>query len=202
VESANGLLYYGLALVGGVSLWTLVAMALGTTLLVLSLIDLDHQILPNVITRPGIAAGVLASFVPEWSLRTFEPRIAFALFRGFVPEWSLWALESILAALIGYATFAALATIFKAIRGVEGLGQGDWKMAAMLGAFLGVKQLMFVVFVACVAGAVVGLSLMAFRGRDSRVPLPFGTFLGLSGIAALFVGDRLIRWYSTLLYRV
>ncbi len=175
VEALNGALYGGLASVGGLSTWTLVAMPLATGLLVLSLIDLDHHLLPNVITRPGIAAGLLASFLPGWPTKS---------------------LESFLAAVGGYLAFWAVARAYQRIRGEEGLGQGDWKMAALIGAFLGWQKLLLVVFVASLLGAVVGMLFIAFRGRDLRFPLPLGTFLGAAGIASLFVGDPLLAWYA------
>jgi leader peptidase (prepilin peptidase) / N-methyltransferase len=178
VEAANGLLYLGVALRDGLSPQVLVDMVLITTLLVLSLIDLDHQILPNVITRPGIAVGVAANL----------------LLHG----WRV-ALECALAAAAGYLAFAAVALAYQRTRGVEGLGQGDWKLAALLGAFLGWKRMLLTVFLASLAGTVVGVLLMLAGGRDARHRLPLGTFLGAAGIAVVFVGDDLVRWYQGLL---
>jgi len=178
VEAANGLLYLGLALHSGPSVRTLVMMAFTTALLVLSLIDLDHQLLPNVITLPGIAAGLSASFLPG-------------------PPTPLSALAG---AAGGYLAFFGIAEAYRRTRGVEGLGQGDWKMAAMLGAFLGWPQMLLTVFLAAVAGTVVGVGLMALRGRSSRQPLPLGTFLGLAGIVVVFVGEDLVAWYGGLLH--
>jgi leader peptidase (prepilin peptidase)/N-methyltransferase len=177
VEATNGALYAGLAWVGGLSTWTLVAMPLVTGLLVLSLIDLDHHLLPNVITRPGIVAGLLASFLPGWPT-----------------PWR----DSFLAAAGGYVAFWAVARGYQKVRGEEGLGQGDWKLAALLGAFLGGQKLLLAVFFASLVGAVVGLLFIAFRGRDLRFALPLGTFLGVAGIVTLFCGDPLLAWYKAL----
>ena len=178
VEAANGLAYALLAATRGPSWQTLVSMALVTALLILSLIDLDHQILPNVITLPGIAAGVAASFLPGSPL-------------------SPWA--SAAAAAGGYLALLAVAKGYEALRGREGLGQGDWKMVAMLGAFLGWPKMLLAVFLASVAGTLVGLSLVAFRGRDFQHKLPLGTFLGAAGIVVVLVGDPLVAWYRGLL---
>jgi leader peptidase (prepilin peptidase)/N-methyltransferase len=175
VEAANGLLYQGLWLLHGPSVWTFVAMPLATALLVLALIDLEHQILPDVITRPGIALGIAAAFLPGWPL-------------------SLWAAAG--SAAGGYLVLALVAWVYERARGHEGLGQGDWKMAGMLGAFLGWQKLLLVVFLASLAGMLVGLLAMALRGGDMKTKLPLGTFLGAAGIAALFVGDRLVAWYA------
>lgn len=177
VEAANGLLWLALAVLGGPTLQTLVAMLFATALLVLSLIDLDHHLLPNAITLPGIALGLLSSFLPGSSL---SPLGAAAAAAG------------------GYLTFLVVARVYKRTRGVEGLGEGDWKMTAMLGAFLGGQKMLLTVFLASLAGTLVGFALIAFRGRDLRHALPLGTFLGAAGIAVLFAGDDLIAWYRGL----
>ncbi len=177
VEATNGLLWLALALLGGPTVQTLVAMLLATALLVLSLIDLDHHLLPNAITLPGIALGLLASFLPGSRL---SPLAAAAAAAG------------------GYLTFLVVAKVYQKTRGVEGLGQGDWKMTAMLGAFLGWQKMLLTVFLASLAGTLIGFAFIAFRGRDMKYALPLGTFLGASGIAVLFTGDDLIAWYHGL----
>lgn len=176
VEAANGLAYMSLASLMGPKPQTLVWMAFVTALLILSVIDLEHHLLPNVITFPGIALGLLASLLPD-------------------PPSPLGAVG---AAAGGYVAFFAVAEGYRRTRGVEGLGQGDWKMAAMLGAFLGWQKLLLTVFLAALAGTVVGLILMAFFGRTGRHALPLGTFLGWAGIGVVFVGDPLVAWYGGL----
>jgi leader peptidase (prepilin peptidase)/N-methyltransferase len=177
VEAANGLLWLALAVARGPRAQTLVAMALVTALVVLSLIDLEHQILPDAITLPGVAAGIAASFLPGSAVR---PTAA------------------LLAAAGGWLAFAAVAKAYQKLRGVEGLGQGDWKLAAMLGAFLGWQPMLLTVLIASVAGTVVGLGAVALRGRDMRHALPLGTFLGGAGIAVVFFGDPILSWYRGL----
>ena len=149
-------------------------MAFVTALLVLSLIDLDHQILPDVITLPGIAVGLAASFLPGSALTP---------------------LGAVSAAAGGWLAFAAVAKAYERARGIEGLGQGDWKMAAMLGAFLGWQKMLLTVLLASVVGTLVGLAAIALRGRDMRYALPLGTFLGAAGILVVFFGDALLAWY-------
>ena len=178
VEAANGLAYLFLAATRGPAWPTLASMFLVTTLLVLSLIDLDHQILPNAITLPGIALGIAASLLPGSEL---TPVAAAG------------------AALGGYLALFAVAKAYEKARGVEGLGQGDWKMVAMLGAFLGWQKMLLAVFLASVAGTSVGLALIAFRGRSFQHKLPLGTFLGAAGIAVVFLGDAVLAWYRKLL---
>ena len=82
---------------------------------------------------------------------------------------------------------------------MEGLGQGDWKLAAMLGAFLGWERMLLTILLASILGTVVGLALMASRGRSAQHPLPLGTFLGLAGIFVLFAGTSALDWYKGLL---
>lgn len=178
VELANGLAWLGLAALLGSSPRTFVAMGLATALLMLSLIDLDHHLLPDVITKPGIAAGLAASFLPGSPVTP---------------------LAALLAAAGGYLALFAVAKLYRRTRGVEGLGQGDWKMVAMLGAFLGWEHMLLTLLLATIAGSVVGLLLMALRGVSAQYALPLGTFLGLAGIAVLFVGSPLITWYRGLL---
>ena len=91
-----------------------------------------------------------------------------------------------------------MAKAYERTRGVEGLGQGDWKMAAMLGAFLGWQGMLLAVLLASVAGTVVGLGAVALRGRDMKYALPLGTFLGAGGITVVLFGDAILAWYRGL----
>lgn len=177
VEAANGLLWLALAADRGPGAWTLLAMLLATALLVLSLIDLEQQLLPDAITLPGVAVGLAASFLPGSPVRP---------------------LAAASAAAGGWLAFAAVARAYQKARGVEGLGQGDWKMAALLGAFFGWQKMLLTVLLASVAGTAVGLVAIALRGKDMRYALPLGTFLGAAGLAALFFGDAILAWYGRL----
>jgi leader peptidase (prepilin peptidase)/N-methyltransferase len=177
VEAANGAAYLGLAVLMGPTLRTVAMMALVTALLVLSLIDLEWQILPNVITIPGVAVGLLASVLPG------PPTLPGAL----------------AAAAGGYLALMALALLWQRLRKVEALGQGDWKMTAMLGAFFGWQGMVLTVFLASLLGTLVGVGLILFGGRTGQHKLPLGTFLGLAGIAVVFVGEPLLAWYKGLL---
>jgi leader peptidase (prepilin peptidase)/N-methyltransferase len=175
VEAANGLAYLGLAVRGGPTPRTAVEMVLVSALLVLSLIDFDHHLLPNVITRPGIALGLAASFLPGAPVKP---------------------LPAAAAALGGYLALFMVARVYRGVRHADGLGQGDWKMVAMLGAFLGWQKMLLVVFLATLTGTAVGLACVAFWGRDWRYALPLGTFLGIAGIVVVFTGDPILAWYG------
>jgi leader peptidase (prepilin peptidase)/N-methyltransferase len=174
VEAANGLAYLWLALSLGPTPRTALAMAFFTALLVLGLIDLDHQILPDAITLPGIAFGVLAA-------------LALGGWRG--------AAASLASAAGGFVVMWAVATVARWHYGEEALGMGDWKMAAMMGAFLGWQKLLLAVLLGTAAGSIVGVALVVFRGVGGRHKLPLGTFLALGGMAALVAGEPILAWY-------
>jgi len=123
--------------------FTLLLLLFFSALVVLAFIDWDHQILPDAITLPGILIGIAGSLLP-----------------GALIGWR----EAGLAAGLGYVAFFLVAEGYARLRGIEGLGQGDWKLAAMMGAFLGVQRLMLAVFLASVSGTVYGL-FQAFRLR-------------------------------------
>jgi leader peptidase (prepilin peptidase)/N-methyltransferase len=177
VEAANGVLWSLTAMVFGLTPLAVITMALTTSLLVLGLIDLDHHLLPNAITIPGVVAGVAASLLPG------PPTLV----------------QSLLSSAGGYLGFCVVAESYRRLRGVEGLGQGDWKLAAMLGAFLGWQKMLLTVLLATFAGALVGVGIMVVRGRDLKYALPLGTFLALAALLVIFVGDGLLVWYRSLL---
>jgi leader peptidase (prepilin peptidase)/N-methyltransferase len=178
VEAANGALYLAAAAVLGPTARTLAIMALLTALLVLALIDLDHHLLPDAITLPGVGAGLLASLLPgsPVTLRA-----------------------AALAAAGGYLAFWAVARAAERYYGREALGQGDWKLAAMLGAFLGGRSLVLAVFLGSLTGALVGGALWVAGRASGRSELPLGTFLCAGGIVAALAGPPLLAWYGSLI---
>jgi leader peptidase (prepilin peptidase) / N-methyltransferase len=178
VEALNGAMYAAIAANQPASLYAVLLMAFVTALLVLALIDLEHQILPNVITLPGVAIGIAASFMPGWPI-----------------SWR----ESAAAAVGGYLVMMAFATAARAYYGEEAVGQGDWKLVAMMGAFLGWRLLLLTVFLGAVLGSAVGLLLIAARRGTGRTKVPFGTFLAAGAVLAVFLGQPLIAWYQELL---
>ncbi len=142
-------------------------------LIVLFGIDLHHQILPNAITLPGIGIGFLFSLAGP-------------------PGW----LDSLLGILLGGGVLYAIAWTYYAVRHEEGLGMGDVKMLAMIGAFLGWKAVLVTLILSSFAGAIVGLGIIAFTRGSMRLALPFGTFLSLGALAAMLVGEPLVTWYA------
>jgi leader peptidase (prepilin peptidase)/N-methyltransferase len=145
-----------------------VAAALLAVLVALTAIDLEHQIIPDVITLPGILAGALAN-----------------LATGRVP----W-LESLIGIVVGGGVFVVIILVSGG-----GMGGGDMKLGAMLGAFLGWKVVLLSIFVAVALGAGVALALMASGVRGRKDPIPFGPFLAAGGAASLFWGEKVVRWY-------
>jgi leader peptidase (prepilin peptidase)/N-methyltransferase len=144
----------------------------GCALLVLFAIDLEHHLLPNAITLPGIAVG-----------------LGFSLFTE--PGWQ----ASLIGALAGGGVLLAAAEAYYRIRHEEGLGMGDVKMLAMIGAFLGWKLALVTLMMASLAGSVVGVALIASRRGSMKYALPFGTFLALGAAAAATIGPRALDWY-------
>jgi leader peptidase (prepilin peptidase) / N-methyltransferase len=142
-------------------------------LIVLFGIDLEHQILPNVITLPGIVIGLLLSLIAP-------------------PGWR----NALIGAALGGGILYAIAGAYYLWRREEGMGMGDVKMLAMIGAFLGWKAVLVTLVLASFSGALIGMILMAAQRGDMKFALPFGTFLALGAVFAMFVGESLVAWYA------
>jgi leader peptidase (prepilin peptidase)/N-methyltransferase len=177
VELTNGLAWLGLALAHGPTPRAGLLMIFTTALLVLALIDYDHHILPNAITLPGIALGLGAAAFPG----SHPPLLAAAA-----------------AAAAGYLGFWLIATAGRWYYKEDALGKGDWKLAAMLGAWLGGERLLLALVVGSFCGAVFGGALLLMGRATARSHVPLGTFLSLGGLAALFVGEPFVAWYRGL----
>ncbi|MEP7183029.1 MAG: A24 family peptidase [Betaproteobacteria bacterium] len=158
----------------GASTKGLTACLLLWTLLALTFIDVDTQLLPDDLTLPLIWAGLLVN-----------------LWGTFVPLAS-----AVIGAVGGYLSLWAVYWLFKLIRGKEGMGYGDFKLLAALGAWMGWTMLPLIVLLSSVVGAIVGIALIAFKGRDHNVPLAFGPYLAVAGMIALFWGPALVALYS------
>jgi leader peptidase (prepilin peptidase)/N-methyltransferase len=150
-------------------------LVLGCALIVLFAIDLEHHLLPNAITLPGIVLGLAFSAL-------LPPGLADAAIGALLGGGILW--------LIGEAYYR--------YSGQEGMGGGDVKMLAMIGAFLGWKPVILTLVLSSFLGALVGLVVIAVRRGGMKYALPYGTFLSLAGLTASLVGSRIIRWYLAL----
>lgn len=141
-------------------------------LVVLFAIDLEHHLLPDAITLPGIVAGLIFSIA-------FPPGLASSLIGALVGGGVLW--------LIGEAYYR--------VTGHEGMGGGDVKMLAMIGAFIGWKSVLVTLVFSSVLGSVLGLLVIVTRRGDMKYALPYGTFLALGALAASLYGERIAAWY-------
>ncbi len=157
-------------------------------ILALTVIDLYHRILPDVLTLGGLAAGVLLSPFQDPDFFHWEARTA------SLPAWDHLGF-SLLGAGVGGGFLWLIAALYRRFSGVDGMGFGDVKMTAMLGAFLGWRCAMLSVFLGSVVGAVAGSIYMRARSKRRSYPLPFGTFLGVASAAAALWGPEILRWY-------
>ena len=143
-------------------------------LLALTFIDFDTQLLPDSLTLPLLWAGLGAN-----------------LFGLFAP-----LADAVIGAIAGYLALWVVYWLFRLIRGKEGMGYGDFKLLAALGAWLGWQMLPLIVLLSSVVGAFIGITLMVFKGRDHDVPLAFGPYLAIAGGIALFFGPAIVKgWY-------
>jgi leader peptidase (prepilin peptidase)/N-methyltransferase len=149
------------------------AFVFSCSLIVIAFIDLDHQIIPHVITLTGI---------PVFSLLA-------VLYMG------LSFVDSFLGIMIGAGTLYFVAVYYEALRKREGMGGGDVNLFAMLGAFLGWKSLLFVLLCSSLLGAIVGLAFILFKGKDMKYAVPFGPFLCMAAVLYLFFGGDLIELF-------
>ena len=173
VELMSALLSAVVAHRFGPEVQVLPALALTWSLLALSFIDAEHQLLPDVITLPMLWLGLLLS-----------------VFRVFTDSTA-----SILGAVAGYLSLWLVYQLFKWLTGREGMGHGDFKLLALLGAWLGWAHLPQIILLSSLVGAVAGLTLIALTRRDHRQPIPYGPYLAAAGWIALIWGDWINATY-------
>ncbi len=159
------------------------ALLLTWALIALTGIDIDHQLLPDGITLPLLWAGLLAAVVIGPTLGASLP---------VAPR------EAIIGAVAGYLSLWLVFHVFRLVTGKEGMGYGDFKLYAALGAWLGWKILPLVILLSAASGAVLGLAMIALRGRDRAAPMPFGPYLAAAGWLAMLYGNGLMDAYLRL----
>jgi leader peptidase (prepilin peptidase)/N-methyltransferase len=177
VELISGAFALVVFLKYGIQLDALIYYAFIATLLVITFIDIDHRIIPDVITLPGIPIFLAASF----ALR----QISFV--------------DSILGIFVGGGSLFLVAWLYHLITKKEGMGGGDIKLLAMIGAVIGWKGVLFTIFVASAVGTLSGLLIMLKSRKTMKLAVPFGPFLAIGGIAYILFGPQLIKWYFNLL---
>ncbi|PJA32902.1 MAG: prepilin peptidase [Zetaproteobacteria bacterium CG_4_9_14_3_um_filter_53_7] len=171
LELLMGLSWGLLAWHYGPTLMLLEALCLFFLLWILTFIDLETFLLPNVLTFPGIALG-----------------LAFAWLFG---DWQ----DALIGAIAGYAVLWLVARLFLKMTGQEGMGYGDFKLLAMLGAFMGWQALPFIIFSSSVAGSVIGAVMLKLSGRGLRSEIPFGPYLAVAGMCWYVWHEQILDWY-------
>ena len=184
ISARYPLVEFATALLSGITAWhfgfgwaTGAALLLTWALIALTLIDFDHQLLPDDITLPFLWIGLLLS-----------------LFGIFTDSTS-----SIIGGIAGYLSLWTVYILFKWTTGKEGMGYGDFKLLAMLGTWMGWQALPVIIILSSVVGAAVGITLILFRGRDRNIPIPFGPYLATAGWLALLWGHDITHHYFSLL---
>ena len=230
IELLTGALFFACYWYFGLTLSTLKYCALSFLLLGLIFTDAETKLLPDKMTLPGLALGVIFSlFVPVNDLASqFLPGMVNLPFPGDVTARLLSLLDSLLGAAVGASFIYGAGAIYLRWRGMEGMGFGDVKLMAMVGAFLGMKLTIFTIFTASLAGSLFGLTtvLVVWMKRTQRFmrrlanaqaarrrgwrsaqmvyryyQMPFGVFLGSMALFAFFFGNRFLGWYRGLWYR-
>jgi leader peptidase (prepilin peptidase)/N-methyltransferase len=176
VELLNGLLTLALFIKFGPTLTFLALFLFCSALVVITFIDLEHQIIPDEISLSGIVIGFVFSFILPWQ------------------TW----LNSLLGILLGGGSLLLVAYSYQWLTGKEGMGGGDIKLLAMMGAFLGWKSVLFIVFASSLIGSVVGVTMMLVQKKDSKLAIPFGPYLAFGAVLYIFFGRQLIHWYLNL----
>ncbi|MBD3162173.1 MAG: prepilin peptidase [Candidatus Eisenbacteria bacterium] len=146
------------------------------TMATIAWIDLDHRIIPDEISLPGVALGLL-----------------------LCPLLGVSRLDGLIGAVAGAGSLLAVAQAYKLLRGIDGMGMGDVKLAAMMGAFLGWRGILLTLVLGSFVGALLGTVLLLSRRGDGRTALPYGTFLAPAAGLVLLVGPRIWSWYTDLL---
>ncbi|MBT2989867.1 MAG: A24 family peptidase [Candidatus Thiodiazotropha sp. (ex Ctena orbiculata)] len=176
IEGVSGILSLVVAQHFGVSWAAMAALVLTWALIALSMIDFDVQLLPDNITLPFLWLGLVLSLGMIFT----DPRSA------------------IIGAAAGYLSLWSVYQLFKRLTGKEGMGYGDFKLLAMLGAWLGWHYLPQIILLSALVGAVVGILLIVLRGRDRNIPIPFGPYLAAAGWISLMWGEQInqayLRW--------
>lgn len=188
VELANALFYLAVFLYTGPTPGFLLIAPYVSMLILLIYIDADIQMLPDVIDLPGVAVGLA---IGALALGNLHPALTL----------SASIVDSLGGALLGAATILAIIGAYWLLRRVEGMGQGDVKMLAMIGAALGWRAVPGVLLLAAVSGTLIAIPIALRSERGLQVALPFGVFLGFGTLAVLFFGPTLSEWYLALLAR-
>jgi len=181
VEALNACLYAAVLWRYGFTWNAAVYCLLVSTLVVITFIDLDFQIIPDRITLPGIPLGIVSG-----SLLLPDP---------FLRSAPLGLQASLIGAGSGFLVYYLIAVLGEKVFRKEAMGGGDIKMMAMLGGFMGWKSIILTTFLGSLLGSVIGIFLIAVKGRKQGAQIPFGPFLALGAVISLFFGQEILTWY-------
>lgn len=173
VEFLTGFIFVLVYLKYRLSVDTLVLSILSSCLIAITFIDIDYRIIPNAISYPGIIIGLISSFFVSIN----NP------------------INALIGILVGSGILFLTAFLYRAITKVEGMGMGDVKLMAMIGAFLGWKAAIFTIIISAFLGSIIGLGLVIFAGKGKRYAIPYGPFIAISAITYMFYGNFLIEIY-------
>jgi len=176
IETISGLLAIAIVIKYGLTLHSLLLLLLVFSLIIVTFVDLDFQIIPDILSIPGIIAGIGASF--------------------FIPTIS-W-IDSILGILAGGGFLFIIAVTYKWLTNRDGMGGGDIKLLAMVGAWLGWKAVPFILLISSFIGALIGSISLLLAKKSLRYKIPFGPFISIAAVIYLFFGPEIINWYINL----
>jgi leader peptidase (prepilin peptidase)/N-methyltransferase len=168
----------------GLSFEFFVCLFFAALLITVSFIDLDHQIIPDILSIGGLIAGLFFA--------VFRP-----VFKHLYPRFNI--LDSLFGVLLGGGILFLIALGYKFIAKREGMGGGDIKLLAMIGSFAGIKGVVFSLMAGSIFGTIVGIPLMIAQGTGTKHAIPFGPFLSLGALLYVFRGDMLIQWILNML---
>ncbi len=190
VELLSGVALTGLYYKFGLTLDLLFYAMLTYSLIVITFIDLGHMIIPNAITIPGAAAGLIYNaLTTDWERsRDLLGAFSWSLENFFGVLNEVPFLDSVFGLITGGGILFLIAFLYIAVRKQEGMGMGDVKLLAMIGAFLGWKGVVFVMLVSSLLGTIIGLSIILYKKGDLKYALPFGPFLSLAAVIYVFTG--------------
>jgi len=185
VEGLSGLLCLALFIKCGLTIQFLLLSLFAFSLLIITFIDIDYQFIPDIISIPGIFFGIGASY------------FILKLFVDYKILWREALTQSICGILVGGGFLFVVAIGYKWLTGRDGMGGGDIKLLAMVGAWLGWKAIPFILLSSSLIGALIGGGSLLINKKGLRYKIPFGPFLSLASIIYIFFGPELINWYIT-----
>lgn len=190
VEILTGLLFLATVWSFGLSIETFFYLIFISALIPITFIDLEHMIIPNVITYPGIIVGILYNALKtDWGyglelINNFS--LGIQSFFSLLSEVPI--LDSIFGVILGGGILLLIAYVYEAVKKRQGMGMGDVKLLAMIGAFFGWEGVLFVIFLGSILGSVIGISIIIAKRGDLKYALPFGPFLSIAAVIYIFTG--------------